>query len=158
MRKQNDRRLQGLALLKSHSYADPSDPPSLTDGAPGLVETSGLGSASLALSVDRNRVDVDAIFPPGPSKADIPAVWMIDPDGYSNWDGTIRGFARSLTSSLAMVGEPGKISIPMIALIQDFWRSCLRSRIPSPSMARLARGRGHLSNQLRRLSRDGCGT
>jgi hypothetical protein len=45
---------------------------------------------------------------------------MIDPDGYANWDGKIRGFARSLTSSLAVVGEAQKISIPINALIQGF--------------------------------------
>ncbi len=60
------------------------------------------------------------MLPPGPSKADIPAVWQIDPTGYANWDGTIRGFARSLTSSLAVVGDPTKIDIPTNARIQSF--------------------------------------
>jgi hypothetical protein len=45
---------------------------------------------------------------------------MIDPDGYANWDGTIRGFARSLTSSMAVVGDPAKIDIRANALIQSF--------------------------------------
>lgn len=118
MRTMNDQRLGGLALLQSRSYAHASNPPSLTDGAPGLVETSGLGSTSLVRFVGVDKAD--AVLPPGPSKADIPAVWLIDPGGYANWDGTIRGFARSLTSSMAVVGDPAKIDIPANALIQSF--------------------------------------
>jgi len=114
MREMNTRRLGGLALLQAHSYKLPESP-SLTDGAPGLVETSGLGSTALVPFAGGNTA---AVLPPGPSKADIPAVWSIDPDGYANWDGTIRGFARSLTSSLAVVGDPAKIDIPANAKIQ----------------------------------------
>ena len=118
MRVMNNQRLGGFALLQSHSYAHAPNAPSLVDGAPGLVETSGLGSTSLVRVVGADKAD--AVLPPGPSKADIPAVWMIDPTGYANWDGTIRGFARSLTSSLAVVGDPSKIDIPTNALIQNF--------------------------------------
>jgi hypothetical protein len=118
MRVMNDRRLGGFALLQAHSYAKAQNPPSLTGGAPGIVETSGLGSTSLVAVVGVDKAD--AVLPPGPSKADIPAVWTIDPTGYANWDGTIRGFARSLTSSLAVVGDPAKIDIPTNALIQNF--------------------------------------
>ena len=118
MRVMNNQRLGGFALLQSHSYAHAANAPSLTDGAPGLVETSGLGSTSLVRVVGADKAD--AVLPPGPSKADIPAVWTIDPTGYANWDGTIRGFARSLTSSLAVVGDPSKIDIPTNALIQNF--------------------------------------
>ena len=118
MRVMNQRRLGGFALLQSHSYAHASNPPSLTDGAPGLVETSGLGSTALVPAVGLDKAD--AVLPPGPSKADIPPVWQIDPTGYANWDGTIRGFARSLTSSLAVVGDPSKIDIPVNAQIQSF--------------------------------------
>ena len=89
MRVMNTQRLGGFALLQSHSYAHAPNAPSLTDGAPGLVETSGLGSTSLVRVVGADKAD--AVLPPGPSKADIPAVWMIDPTGYANWDGTIRG-------------------------------------------------------------------
>jgi mono/diheme cytochrome c family protein len=118
MRVMNDQRLGGFALLQSHSYTHGTNPPSLIDGAPGVVETSGLGSTSLVRVVGVDKAD--AVLPPGPSKADIPAVWMIDPNGYANWDGTIRGFARSLTSSLAVVGDPARIDIPTNALIQNF--------------------------------------
>jgi cytochrome c5 len=118
MRIMNDRRLGGFALLQAHSYAKAQNAPSLTDGAPGIVETSGLGSTSLVGVVGVDKAD--AVLPPGPSKADIPAVWSIDPTGYANWDGTIRGFARSLTSSMAVVGDPAKIDIATNALIQNF--------------------------------------
>jgi mono/diheme cytochrome c family protein len=118
MRAMNDRRLGGLALLQAHSYSQAPNPPSLTDGAPGLVETSGLGATALVPLVGMDKAAL--VLPPGPSKADIPAVWMIDPNGYANWDGTIRGFARSLTSSLAVVGDAPKIDIPANALIQGF--------------------------------------
>jgi mono/diheme cytochrome c family protein len=118
MRAMNERRLGGFALLQSHSYAHAQNPPSLVDGAPGLVETSGLGSAALVPAVGVDKADL--VLPPGPSKADIPAVWSIDPTGYANWDGTVRGFARSLTSSLAVVGDPAKIDFAANALIQRF--------------------------------------
>ena len=118
MRAMNDRRLGGLALLQAHSYSKAHNPPSLTDGAPGIVETSGLGATALVPFVGLDKAAT--VLPPGPSKADIPAVWMIDPNGYANWDGTIRGFARSLTSSLAVVGDAPKIDIPANALIQSF--------------------------------------
>ena len=117
MRTMNNRRLQNISLLQTHSYAKAQNPPSLTGGAPGLIETSGLGSVSLAQAVPDKA---DLILPPGPSKADIPAIWQIDPNGYANWDGTIRGFARALTSSLAVVGDPSKINLATNAKIQDF--------------------------------------
>ena len=118
MRTMNDRRLQGIGLLQVHSYAKVPNPPSLTGGAPGLVETSGLGSVGLVRFVGPAKADT--VLPPGPSKADIPAIWQIDPTGYANWDGTIRGFARALTSSMAVVGDPTKIDLPANAKIQAF--------------------------------------
>jgi mono/diheme cytochrome c family protein len=118
MRTMNDRRLQGIGLLQVHSYAKVSMPPSLTGGAPGLIETSGLGSVALVQFVGAEKADT--VLPPGPSKADIPAIWQIDPTGYANWDGTIRGFARALTSSMAVVGDPKKIDLATNAKIQDF--------------------------------------
>jgi hypothetical protein len=118
MRTMNDRRLQSIGLLQVHSYAKVPRPPSLTGGAPGLVETSGLGSVGLVRFVGAGKADT--VLPPGPSKADIPAIWQIDPTGYANWDGTIRGFARALTSSMAFVGDPTKIDLPTNAKIQAF--------------------------------------
>jgi mono/diheme cytochrome c family protein len=118
MRTMNDRRLQSIALLQAHSYAKVPNPPSLTGGAPGLIETSGLGSVGLVRFVGAEKADT--VLPPGPSKADIPAIWQIDPTGYANWDGTIRGFARALTSSMAVVGDPTKIDLTINAKIQDF--------------------------------------
>jgi hypothetical protein len=118
MRTMNDRRLQSIGLLQAHSYAKVPMPPSLTGGAPGLVETSGLGSVGLVRFVGPEKADT--VLPPGPSKADIPAIWKIDPTGYANWDGTIRGFARALTSSMAVVGDPTKIDLPTNAKIQNF--------------------------------------
>lgn len=109
MRTMNDRRLQTIALLQTHSYAKVPNPPSLTGGAPGLIETSGLGSVGLVRFVGVDKADT--VLPPGPSKADIPAIWQIDPTGYANWDATIRGFARALTSSMAVVGDPAKIDL-----------------------------------------------
>ena len=55
MRMMNERRLGGLALLQAHSYSKVPNPPSLFDGAPGLVETSGLGSAALVPFVRRGQ-------------------------------------------------------------------------------------------------------
>jgi hypothetical protein len=118
MRVMNQRRLGGLGLLQAHCYGKVKNPPSLTGGAPGLVETSGLGSASLVPLVPPGQAAT--VLPPGPAMADIPAVWRIDPKGYANWDGTIVGFARSLTSSLAVVGNPKKIDLKTNAAIQDF--------------------------------------
>jgi hypothetical protein len=118
MRTMNDRRLQSIGLLQAHSYAKVPNPPSLTGGAPGLVETSGLGSVGLVRFVGPDKADT--VLPPGPSKADIPAIWQIDPTGYANWDGTIRGFARALTSSMAVVGDPTKIDLAANAKIQAF--------------------------------------
>jgi mono/diheme cytochrome c family protein len=118
MRTMNDRRLQSIALLQTHSYAKVPNPPSLTGGAPGLIETSGLGSVGLVRFVGIEKADT--VLPPGPSKADIPAIWQIDPTGYANWDGTIRGFARALTSSMAVVGDPTKIDLAINANIQEF--------------------------------------
>jgi hypothetical protein len=118
MRTMNDRRLQSIALLQTHSYAKVPNPPSLTGGAPGLIETSGLGSVGLVRFVGVDKADT--VLPPGPSKADIPAIWQIDPTGYANWDGTIRGFARALTSSMAVVGDPTKIDLATNANIQAF--------------------------------------
>jgi mono/diheme cytochrome c family protein len=139
MRMMNDRRLGGLALLQAHSYSKSPNPPSLFDGAPGIVETSGLGSAALVPFVGIEKAG--AVLPPGPSKADIPAVWMIDPNGYANWDGTIRGFARSLTSSLAVVGDAPRIDIPTNALIQSFLGKLPAEPYPFPIDA-AARSRG----------------
>lgn len=118
MRTMNDERLHNIGLLQAHSYANVPNPPSLTGGAPGLIETSGLGSVGLVGLVGPEKAD--AVLPPGPSKADIPAIWQIDPTGYANWDGTIRGFARALTSSMAVVGDPKKIDLSINAKIQDF--------------------------------------
>jgi len=83
-----------------------------------LIETSGLGSVGLVRFVGADKADT--VLPPGPSKADIPAIWQIDPTGYANWDGTIRGFARALTSSMAVVGDPAKIDLTANAKIQGF--------------------------------------
>jgi hypothetical protein len=118
MRTMNDRRLQSIGLLQTHSYAKVPMPPSLTGGAPGLIETSGLGRVGLVRFVGAEKADT--VLPPGPSKADIPAIWQIDPTGYANWDGTIRGFARALTSSMAVVGDPTKIYLTTNAKIQRF--------------------------------------
>lgn len=118
MRVMNDQRLQTIAVLQAHSYAKVANPPSLVGGAPGLIETSGLGSVGLVRFVGIDKAD--SVLPPGPSKADIPAIWQIDPTGYANWDGTIRGFARSLTSAMAVVGDPTKIDLPTNARIQSF--------------------------------------
>jgi mono/diheme cytochrome c family protein len=139
MRMMNDRRLGGLALLQAHSYSKAQNPPSLTDGAPGTVETSGLGATALVPFVGVPNAGM--VLPPGPSKADIPAVWMIDPNGYANWDGTIRGFARSLTSSLAVVGDPSKIDLPTNALIQSFLGKLPAEPYPFPIDA-AAKARG----------------
>lgn len=120
VRAMNTHRLGGVALLKKISYDPVPNSPSLTDGAPGLVETSGLGSSAL---IGLNIVPMDklnTLLPPGPAKADIPAVWMIDAHGYANWDATLKGFARSMTSSLALVGDGTKIDLPQNALIQAF--------------------------------------
>jgi mono/diheme cytochrome c family protein len=139
MRAMNDRRLGGLALLQAHSYSQAHNPPSLTDGAPGIVETSGLGATALVPFVGVDKAAT--VLPPGPSKADIPAVWMIDPNGYANWDGTIRGFARSLTSSLAVVGDAPKIDIQANALIQSFLGKLPSEPYPFPiDSAAKARG------------------
>lgn len=118
MREMNDRRLGGLVLLQEHSYNKVPNPPSLTDGTPGMVETSGLGSAGLVRIVGKENAEM--VLPPAPSKADIPAIWKVDPIGYANWDATLKGFARSLTSSLAVVGDPAKIDLQQNALIQAF--------------------------------------
>jgi mono/diheme cytochrome c family protein len=144
MRTMNDRRLQSIALLQAHSYAKVPNPPSLTGGAPGLIETSGLGSVGLVRFVGPDKADT--VLPPGPSKADIPAIWQIDPSGYANWDGTIRGFARALTSSMAVVGDPTKIDLPLNAKIQDF----LGKLPPEPypfSIDQAARRRGEATYQ-----------
>jgi mono/diheme cytochrome c family protein len=118
MRTMNDRRLETVGLLQSHSYAKVPNPPSLTGGAPGLIETSGLGSVGLVPLVGLDKADL--VLPAGPSKADIPAIWQIDPAGYANWDGTIRGFGRALTSSMAVVGDPSKIDLTANSKIQAF--------------------------------------
>lgn len=118
MRQMNERRLGGLSLLQAYSYKSVPNPPSLTAGAPGLVETSGLGSTSLVSLVGESKAAT--VLPPGPSMADIPAVWRIDPTGYANWDATIVGFARSLTSSLAVVGNPTRIDLKTNGAIQQF--------------------------------------
>ena len=118
MREMNDRRLGGLVLLQEHSYNKVPNPPSLTDGAPGMVETSGLGSAGLVRIVGKENAEL--VLPPAPSKADIPAIWGVDPHRYANWDATLKGFARSMTSSLAVVGDPAKIDLEQNALIQAF--------------------------------------
>jgi hypothetical protein len=139
MRTMNDRRLQSIGLLQAHSYAKVPMPPSLTGGAPGLVETSGLGSVGLVRFVGPEKADT--VLPPGPSKADIPAVWTIDPTGYANWDGTIRGFARALTSSMAVVGDPKKIDLPTNAKIQNFLGKLPAEPYPF-SISEAARRRG----------------
>jgi mono/diheme cytochrome c family protein len=144
MRTMNDRRLQSIALLQAHSYAKVPNPPSLTGGAPGLIETSGLGSVGLVRFVGVDKAD--SVLPPGPSKADIPAIWQIDPTGYANWDGTIRGFARALTSSMAVVGDPLKIDLSANVKIQDF----LGKLPPEPypfSIDEAARRRGEVTYQ-----------
>lgn len=144
MRTMNDRRLQGIGLLQAHSYAKVPRPPSLTGGAPGMVETSGLGSVGLVRFVGVEKAD--AVLPPGPSKADIPAIWQIDPTGYANWDGTIRGFARALTSSMAVVGDPTKIDLSINTKIQGF----LGKLPPEPypfSIDQAARLRGEATYQ-----------
>jgi hypothetical protein len=144
MRTMNDRRLQSIALLQAHSYAKVPNPPSLTGGAPGLIETSGLGSVGLVPFVGVDKAD--SVLPPGPSKADIPAIWQIDPTGYANWDGTIRGFARALTSSMAVVGDPAKIDLFANVKIQDF----LGKLPPEPypfSIDEAARRRGEVTYQ-----------
>lgn len=144
MRTMNDRRLQGIGLLQAHSYAKATMPPSLTGGAPGMVETSGLGSVGLVRFVGIEKAD--SVLPPGPSKADIPAIWQIDPTGYANWDGTIRGFARALTSSMAVVGDPTKIDLTVNTKIQGF----LGKLPPEPypfSIDQAARLRGEATYQ-----------
>lgn len=141
MRTMNDRRLQSIALLQAHSYAKVPNPPSLTGGAPGLIETSGLGSVGLVRLVGADKADT--VLPPGPSKADIPAIWQIDPKGYANWDGTIRGFARALTSSMAVVGDPAKIDLTANAKIQGFLGKLPGEPYPFPiDEARRRRGEG----------------
>jgi hypothetical protein len=139
MRTMNDRRLQSIALLQAHSYAKVPMPPSLTGGAPGLIETSGLGSVGLVRFVGVDKADT--VLPPGPSKADIPAIWQIDPTGYANWDGTIRGFARALTSSMAVVGDPTKIDLTANAKIQGFLGKLQPEPYPFP-IDEAARRRG----------------
>src|SRR5271166_5149977 len=119
-------------------------PPSLTGGAPGLIETSGLGSVGLVPAVGIDKADL--VLPPGPSKADIPAIWQIDPTGYANWDGTIRGFARALTSSMAVVGDPTKIDLPINARIQGFLGKLPAEPYPFP-IDDAARRRGEATYQ-----------
>src|SRR5258708_16514707 len=96
-------------------------PARLKGGGPGLIETSGLGSVGLVRFVGADKADT--VLPPGPSKADIPAIWQIDPTGYANWDGTIRGFARALTSSMAVVVDPAKIDLAVHPNIHDSLRN-----------------------------------
>jgi mono/diheme cytochrome c family protein len=138
------RRLQTIALLQTHSYAKVPNPPSLTGGAPGLIETSGLGSVGLVRFVGVDKADT--VLPPGPSKADIPAIWQIDPTGYANWDGTIRGFARALTSSMAVVGDPTKIDLTANAKIQGFLGKLPAEPYPFP-IDEAARRRGEVTYQ-----------
>src|SRR5262249_9692636 len=144
MRTMNNQRLQTIALLQAHSYAKVPMPPSLTGGAPGLVETSGLGSVGLVRLVGPDKAET--VLPPGPSKADIPAIWQIDPTGYANWDGTIRGFARSLTSSMAVVGDPTKIDLPTNTKIQNFLGKLPSEPYPFP-IDEAARRRGEVTYQ-----------
>lgn len=118
MREMNTRRLTTLGLLQKYSYDMVPNPPSLGGGAPGIIETAGLGAASLIPVVGVDNAGL--VLPPGPSKADIPAVWKLDPAGYANWDSTIKGFSRSLTSSLAVVGDLNKVDIPANKKIQSF--------------------------------------
>ena len=142
MRQMNERRLAGLGLLQAHSYRHAQNPPSLTGGAPGIVETSGLGSASLVGFVAADKAGT--VLPPGPSMADIPAAWRIDPKGYANWDATIVGFARSLTSSLAVVGNPKKIDLKANAAVQDFIGKLPAAPYPFP-IDDAARARGEVT-------------
>ncbi|WP_254513648.1 c-type cytochrome [Anatilimnocola floriformis] len=142
MRQMNERRLAGVGLLQRHSYKNVSNPPSLTGGAPGLVETSGLGSTSLVSLVGEDKAAT--VLPPGPAMADIPAVWQIDPKGYANWDATIFGFARSLTSSLAVVGNPAKIDLKTNAAIQAFIGKLPAAPFPFPIDDK-ARARGEVT-------------
>lgn len=118
MRAMNSHRLNTLGLLQKYGYDKATNPPSLTDGAPGMVETAGLGSAGLIPIVGEDKAGM--ILPPSPSMADIPAVWALDPTGYANWDGTVKGFSRALTSSLAVVGDLGKIDMQVNKDIQRF--------------------------------------
>jgi len=142
MRQMNERRLGGIALLQAHPYKNVPNPPSLTGGAPGLVETSGLGSTSLVSLVGVDKADT--VLPPKPSMADIPAVWRIDPKGYANWDATIVGFARSMTSSLAVVGNPSKIDLKTNAAIQDFIGKLPAAPYPFP-IDEQSRARGEVT-------------
>ena len=63
MRTMNDRRLQTIALLQAPSYAKVPNPPSLTGGALGLIETSGLGSVGLVRLFGADKADT--VLPPG---------------------------------------------------------------------------------------------
>ena len=130
MRQMNVRRLAGLDVLSRHSYNAVSNAPDLKVGAPGLVETSGLGSTSLVSLVGEDKASL--VLPPGPSMADIPAVWMIDANGFANWDGTVVGFSRSLTSSLAVVGDPTKINLKTNSVIQNFISKLPATPYPFP--------------------------
>lgn len=109
MRIMNIRRLKTLELLQKHSYDKAQNSPSLVGGAPGIIETAGLGSAALIPLVGEDKANL--VLPPGPSKADIPAVWDLDAGGYANWDATIKAFSRALTSSLAVVGDLNKVDL-----------------------------------------------
>lgn len=118
MRMMNQRRLTTLGLLQKHSYDKVPNPPSLTAGAPGIIETAGLGASALVPVVGESKAG--SVLPPGPSKADVPAVWQLDPNGYANWDGTVKGFSRALTSSLAVVGNVEKVNFQANKDIQAF--------------------------------------
>ena len=118
MRVLNDYRLSTLGLLQKYSYDKVSNPPSLIDGAPGIVETAGLGSAALIPVV--GETNAAKVLPPGPAKADILSVWKLDSTGYANWDGIVKGYSRALTSSLALVGDPQKIDLEANKKIQAF--------------------------------------
>lgn len=118
MRIMNNHRLETLGFLQKYSYDKVPNSPSLVDGAPGIIETAGLGSAALIPVVGENKAG--SVLPPGPSKADIPSVWQLDRTGFANWDATVKGYSRALTSSLAVVGRIEKIDLQANKEIQAF--------------------------------------
>jgi hypothetical protein len=101
-------------LLQAHSYAKVPNPPSLTGGAPGLIETSVLGSVGLVRLFGADKADT--VLPPGRRRQTYLR--------FGRSTHVVRELGRNHTrlcpSANFVVGDPAKIDLTANAKIQGF--------------------------------------
>jgi hypothetical protein len=115
---QSTQRIDETLLAYTYNVPNPSQP----TGMPGSLDVFGFGGAALCNLNGDPPCDPEALLPPAPSPADIPAVWQMSGRTGFQWDDSVTNLIyREVLASLSVSGSnPAAVNMDNVLLAGPF--------------------------------------